>query len=583
MSNSVRSSSLNHRNPRNQLSRRRLLQGTAALGLASSISLSGLASLNVGAAQDSSDGLRLLRIGGGQAASWVRNFNPLVPDALRPTQFGVFEPLFVYATSNGEITPWLATDWSFNDDSTELTFNIREGVSWSDGEPFTADDVAFTFNLLKENTALSGSGGVRGILKYVDRFEAPDSNTFVVTFTQPFTPALYPIGGQSIVPQHVWQEIEDPVTFANENPVGTGPFTEVGAFRPQYYELLRNPNYWQQDKPSIEGIAYPSYASNDAGTLGLINDEFDWMGMFIPDIDNTYVAEDPEHFHYWFPTTGASVGLFFNHTRPPFESLELRQAMSMAIDRDQIVSIAMFDYALPADATGMSDTYRQWKSQEVMEAGKELVTLNVEQANQLLDDAGFTRDGDVRVTPDGQSLEFELIMPSGWSDWMQVGQLLGQQMAAIGVNVIPRGIESTTWTDSTLKGDFDLSLGFSAVTASPFDHFQNLMSNDTVMPVGESASVNWHRFGNDQVTEWLGEFAASSDESEQMELVHQMQQAFLEHWPVAPIYLSPRWGEHNTRHFEGFPSEENPYANTSPGVAPEFLLVLTEVTPVDEN
>src|SRR5690606_9255757 len=104
-------------------------------------------SLNVEAAQDSSDGLRLLRIGGGQAASWVRNFNPLVPDALRPTQFGVFEPLFVYATSNGEITPWLATDWSFNDDSTELTFNIREGVSWSDGEPFTADDVAFTFNL----------------------------------------------------------------------------------------------------------------------------------------------------------------------------------------------------------------------------------------------------------------------------------------------------------------------------------------------------------------------------------------------------------------------------------------------------
>lgn len=563
-----------------QMNRRSLIRGAVGSSVAGLAFTSG-AGLPLGAAaQDGEQSAgQLFRIGGGQAASWVRNFNPLVPDALRITQFGVFEPLFIYSTTNSKITPWLATDWSFNDDNTVLTFTIRDGVSWSDGTPFTASDVAFTMNLLKENSALSGSGGIRGMLDYVESFEAPDDTTFVTTFNQVFTPGIYLLGGQSIVPEHIWKDIDDPVTFANENPVGTGPFTEVGIFRSQYFELLKNPNYWQEDKPYIDGVAYPSYSSNDAGTLGLINDEFDWMGMFIPDIENTYVANDPEHFHYWFPLNSGCVGLFFNNAKAPFDDVAVRKAMSMAIDREQICAIAMYDYTVPADATGMSNLYDKWKSQEAIEAGKHLVSLDIDAANKLLDDAGYMMDGDVRKTPDGESMEYEIILPSGWSDWMQAGQLLAQQMSAIGIKVAPKGIEVTSWYDATYKGEFDLSLGGTGVSATPFDHFLNLMSVKTYEDIGQVATTNWHRCANDQATELVEQFAGTSDEDEQMKIAHQLQDIFVEEWPVAPIYPGPRWSQMNTIHFEGFATEEDPYANPGPTVSPEFLLVLTQVRP----
>ena len=152
-------------------------------------------------AQDGS-GAPLLRIGAGQAASWVRNFNPLVPDSLFPTQYAIHEPMLVFSTATGKTTPWLATGWGFSDDGKRLSFTLRDGVKWSDGQPFTARDVAFTLNLLKKNPGLSGSGGIRGVMDTMTGAAATDDRTCTVDFSRAFTPALYAIGQQSIVPEH---------------------------------------------------------------------------------------------------------------------------------------------------------------------------------------------------------------------------------------------------------------------------------------------------------------------------------------------------------------------------------------------
>ena len=562
-------------------SRRTLLKGSIG---ALTIGIGGLGALSPALAhtQDDASTGNLFRVGGGQAASWVRNLNPLVPDSLRPAQYGIYEPLFIYSTTNGEFSPWLASEWSYNDDGSVLTFTLREGVTWSDGEAFDAEDVAFTFNLLRDNSALSGSSGVRAALDYVESFEATDPTTVTVTFSQPFSPALYAIGQQAIVPQHIWSTIDDPVTFANEDPVGTGPFTEIGVFRPQYWELLKNPNYWQAGLPKIEGLAYPSYGSNDAGTLGLINDDFDWMGMFVPDVEDSFVAQDPEHLAYWFPAVSGVVGLFFNTTKAPFDNADVRKAISMGINREQVCTVAMYDYTGPADATGMSDLYAKYKSEEVAEAGKDLVSLNVDRANQMLDELGFSRSGDTRTTPDGTPMEYDLVMPSGWSDWMQVAQVLSQNLKEIGVTVNPKGLESTTWYDATYKGEFDLSLGNSGSSPTPFDHFRNLMSAAAVAPVGQVSTTNWIRFGDEETDVLLSEFAATPDEATQIEIAHQLQQRFLDLWPVAPIFPSPSWGQSSSRHFTGYPSADNPYATPGPAVTPGFLLVTTTVEPVAE-
>lgn len=564
-----------------EVSRRVVLKSSAAGTLA--LSASGVAAFTMQAAsaQEEASAGRLLRVGGGQAASWIRNLNPLVPDSLRPAQYGIYEPMFIYSTTNGEFTPWLATEWGFSDDGTVMTFTLRDDVTWSDGEPFDSEDVVFTFHLLQEHTALSGSAGVRAALDYVDSFDAPDPTTFTVTFTQAFSPALYAIGQQAIVAEHIWSEIDDPVSFSNEEPVGTGPFTEVGTFRPQYWELLKNPNYWQSDMPKIDGLSYPSYGSNDAGTLGLINDDFDWMGMFIPDVEASFVAQDPDNLDYWFPSNGGTVGLFFNTTRTPFDNVDVRKAISMGIDREQVCMLAMYDYAAPSDATGMSSLYERYKSADVAEAGQELVSLNIDRANEILNELGYAMSGDTRTTPDGERMEYDLVVPSGWSDWMQAAQIVAQNLQEIGITVNARGLESATWYDATYKGEFDLSLGNSGSTPSPFDHFRGLMSEAAVLPVGEVATINWIRFGDEETDTLLSEFASTADEEAQIEIAHRLQERFLELWPVAPIFPSPSWGQHSTRHFTGFPTEEDPYTHPGPVVAPGFLLVTTRVEPVE--
>ena len=202
-----------------------------------------------------------------QVSTWVRNFNPFSPDVRYPAQTGMYEPLMIYNKATGELVPWLATEYTWNADNTVLTFKIRQGVKWSDGQPFTAKDVIFTFDLLKNNPALATVA--TGILTdYVESYSAPDDFTVEFKFKTVYTPALYDLANQYIVPEHIWKDISDPVTFTNENPVGTGPFTEVTRFEDQIYVVEKNPYYWQEGKPYFQGLRYPGLPRQRPGQPG---------------------------------------------------------------------------------------------------------------------------------------------------------------------------------------------------------------------------------------------------------------------------------------------------------------------------
>ena len=117
------------------------------------------------------------------------------------------------------------------------------------------------------------------------------TGTVDFTFNTPFTPGLYEIGQQIIIPKHIWESIDDPANETNPTPVGTGPYTEVVNFQSQAFELHKNPNYWQPDKQQIEGIQMLAFAGNDPANLATTNGETDWADQFIPDIENTFVVQ----------------------------------------------------------------------------------------------------------------------------------------------------------------------------------------------------------------------------------------------------------------------------------------------------
>jgi peptide/nickel transport system substrate-binding protein len=569
----------------NRLDRRRLLQTASALGLSASGASGVLSRVEpLEAAAQESD-LKLVTVSHQQLPSWIRTFNPLLDQdsSVWPTQGGIFEPMLIYNTATGEIVPWLATAWEFSDDNSTITFTLRDGVNWSDGEPFTSKDVKFTFDLLMEHEGLSGTEGIRGVLPFVESVEAPDEKTVAVTFNQVYTPGLYDIGEQMIVPEHIWKDVDDPVTFTNETPVGTGPFTEIGAFQPQYYEILKNPNYWQEGKPYIDGFRAPLYPNNDSANLALVSGEIDMASNFVPDIENTYVAKDPEHFNYWFPAVGTTVHLYANTTKAPFDDPNVRKAISMAIDRDQIVAVAMYDYTHPSDGTGLSDSYDTWRSEEAVTAGAEWVTKDVAKANELLDAAGLTREGDTRVLPDGTPMSYDINVVSGWSDWVSTVQIIAQNLEEIGITAQVQTYDFAAYIDSLQKGEYDLSISWSSGGPTPFGYYRGVMSTVTVAPVGEVSAENFGRYGNEEADALLEQFAATSDQAEQQEIVNQLQMIFAENAPALPLFPGPDWGEFNTMRFIDFPSEENPYALLAGYENPERLIQLTTIKPAPEE
>jgi peptide/nickel transport system substrate-binding protein len=568
-----------------KLDRRKLFQTAAALGLSGAIGGAPLATaVSPAAAQDSGD-LKLVTISQEQQATWIKNFNPLLAEANSrwPTQAGMFEPMAIFSTPQGKLNPWLADSWEFSEDLLTLTFHMHPGINWSDGTPLTAQDVKFTFDTLIANDGLSGTNAIRTVLPRLASIEAPDDSTVVFTFKEVFTLNLYDIAEQMVVPKHIWETVDDPVAFLNdESPVGSGPFTEVGTFEAQYWELHKNPAYWQEGKPAIDGFRFPSYPTNDAANLATLNGENDWTANFIPDIENTFVAKDPEHFHYWFPSFGATVHLWLNTTVAPFDKVEVRKAISQAVDREQIVTVAMYDYTHPADSSGLSDAFPTFKTDDDSTKGA-WVTRDVDAANAALDAAGLTKDGDTRKTADGTAMEYELLVVTGWSDWVASCEIMAQNLAEVGIKATVTPLDYNAWYDKVTKGDFNMSIGWSDGGATPYSFYLGCMSTSTVQPVGTLSPQNWQRFGSEEADALLAQMAATSDIETQKGIVAQLQELYNQNAPGVPLFPGPQWGEYITLRFDGFPNEDNPYAILSTYDNPERLTVMTTIAPVAES
>ena len=510
-----------------------------------------------------------------QQSAWIRNFNPIGPGEARwPTQAGIYEPLFIFNGMTREWVPWLATDYSWSEDNLMLRFTIRDGVNWSDGTRFTADDVRFTFELLHEHRALDQ----RSVWSFLRAVETPEPNVVEFVFDRVFVPGLGDIAAQPIVPRHIWSRVDDPVTFANPNPVATGPFTEVNVFRNQVYELGRNPYYWRQGQPYAEALRFLAYPANDQANLALIEGSVDWAGNFVPAVERTFVQRDPEHNAYWFPAFGSMVFLYLNTAVPPFDDARVRKALSMAINRERLVEVAMYNYTSPAHPVALSDAYEDWRI-DVPEASN-WTRFDIDEANRVLDEAGCRRGRDgIRRTPAGDEMEYQIEVVSGFSDWVRGAQVIAGDLRAIGVRARLRPSEFSAWFNRMQRGDFNMSVAWGYDGPTPYASYKWLMSSATVKPLGESASGNFHRFGDDRVDELLREFERTVDAAGQRRIMGEIQTRFIELAPAVPLFANPLWSAWHTRRFEGFPTPEDPYAKPSPHASPDCLLVLTRLQP----
>jgi peptide/nickel transport system substrate-binding protein len=502
---------------------------------------------------------------------WSCAFNPF-NGSVTGLSVGIFyEPLVYNNLLTDQKTPWLASAWEWSSDNKTLTFTIRDGVKWSDGQPFSADDVVYTFNLIKKYPAMD----LQSVWSVLSSVTKSGTNKVVLTFGSSAATYFYPIADQvSIVPQHIWQSIKDPVGDTIASPVGTGPFT-LGSCTPQNITYTRNPHYWQTGLPYIQTVQYPAFTDNDPANQFLAAGQAQWGGQYIPNIDTYYVARDKVHNHYWFPPI-QNVNIWFNTTRAPFDNKVVRQAFAYAIDRNQASIKGESGYQPPGNQTGvLSGTFDSWIDKTAQ--AKYDYKLNPDKATQLLQGAGFTKNSSgIMQDSSGHKLSYNIITIAGYTDWDATIQVVADSLKSVGIEIKAQDLSSNDYFDKLFTGKFDLAYGSlnTQPGPSPYYELRNTMDSATTAKIGETAAGDYGRYTNSSVDTLFDQYGATTDSGKQHDLIKQIEAAMLEDVPVIPVTESVAWYEWSTKDFAGWPTKDNPYATPAPYSLPDLEVVL---------
>ena len=507
-------------------------------------------------------------------ALWTCNFSPFNgSDTLLSVGF-VYEPLvYVNALQNGKTTPMLATSWKWGSGNTSLTFTIRSGVKFSDGTPMTAADVVYTFNLIKKYPALDLTGDW-AVLSSVTQ---SGSNQVVMKFKHPAVPAFYYIAGQTpIVPQHIWSKISNRVAYADSNPVGTGPY-KVNPCTKANITYTANPHYWQPGLPKVTKVQYPAFTSNNTANDQLANGQAQWGSQYIPSIKSFYTAKSPS-FHYWFPPT-VNVSLIPNLKNPLLSNVKVRQAMSDAIDRAKVSSIGESGYEPPANQAGIvTPTFSSWLNSSLI--SKYNYSYNPAKAKQILASAGFKMGSDgIMANSKGQKLSFSVINIGDYSDWVASMQVVAQNLKAVGIQVTPQNLNSTTYQTDLYTGKYQLAYGSETGGPTPYYELRQWLYSANSAPIGTAAGSNFERYSNPATDKLINEYAKTADTATQHSIVNQLQKVMLSQVPVIPVTESVDWFQYDTGTFSGWPTPSNPFAQPAAYNYPDWGQVMMHLTP----
>lgn len=542
----------------------------AALTLLAGMTVCSLVSFdkNVSASTQISEPPLVLGLDGG-SPSLTENFNPYSPNLLYGTNY-IYEPLYVVNPLNGTKTPWLATGFQWKNNKT-VQFTIRSRVKWSDGTPFTAKDVVFTFNMLHKFPALD-LNSVWSVLKSV----TASGNTVTFNFSSPDVPYWQYIAQTAIVQEKQWSQVKNPVTYVDDNPIGTGPFT-LGSFNSNQYTLKQNPYYWQKTKVQVPSIVSMAMTTNTTDDLMLSQGKFDMASLFVPNIERTYVARDPQQYHYWFaPST--PVYLEMNDAKYPFNNVDFRRAMAYAIDRQKINQQGEDGYEPPANQSFLPPALQpKWLNKTV--AAKYNYSFNTGKAASLLAKMGLKKNSQGQlIGKGGKPIVVGLEVPTGWTDWVQDCQIIKNNLESLGITVNFQTPSSGTFSNNMTMGSYDMGLNGNSmgINEDPWIMYYPVLSSKTSAPVGKPAASNYERWMDPATDRLLDEYASTTDNGKQHEIINQLQQIMYSQVPVVDLVQDAIMTEYQTSHYVGWPSASNPYA-VAGGQYPDNLLIITHL------
>lgn len=491
-----------------------------------------------------------------QSDSLTQSFNPYLPNTAQGATYTnqgaggfIYEPLVqINNVDIGHDIPWLAKSWEWSNANKTLTLHLQSGVTWTDGQKFSSDDVVFTYEMLKKYPALN-VGGVA-----FDTISAPDPDTVVMTFAAPAETTFTSLVSAAIVSKHIWSKVGDPTKYVDKNPVGTGPFV-LDTFSPQSFVLKTNKDYWQEPA-KIAGIRFIPYKDNQGQTNALVQGQADWSGTYIADAQKTYLSKSKDN-HYWAPVVG-SDGLIPNLEKWPLSDIAVRRAISLGVDRAQVGAATDSPPAtnqtglpMPAFASEVAPKYKDLNFKQDKTA-----------AVKQLTDAGYTEGSDGYYEKDGKKVEFSVSFPASYTDIAARAQVLVSQLKDIGIKL---DIDTTSVNDInkiTADGTFQSTIGYPVGPAPrAFNIYDSMMNPNKYYPLGQATPTfeNIERFNDPTAKALFAQYPLATTDEERAAILEKLQGIWIDQLPMIVMFYWGNYGDWSSAKVTGWPSEQNPY------------------------
>lgn len=448
----------------------------------------------------------------------------------------VYSPL-ILLDENNEYQPGLAEKYEFSDDKLTLTFNLRKGVKWHDGEEFTADDVAFTFTSIADpkytGSRFNEISKITGAKEYhdgkadsVSGIKVIDSNTISFTYTEVYAPALSNFSQRGIIPKHIWSKV-DIADWENQSdllnkPIGTGSF-KLTDFKPdQYVELVKNDSYFG-GAPKIDKFIF-KVTNTETELSELAKGDLDIVTLSSIKEDELKelkdqgikIAEKPSA-NYQFMT--------MNSNREIFKDKKVRQAITYAINRKAMMNSLLGEHGQVVNAPL---SLAGWAYPE---SGLNSYDYNVDKAKELLKDAGWNENNGV-LEKDGKKFEVELIVPTGNKSREQSAPIIQQNLKDVGITVNITTMDIASAMAKTKgEGDYDMALLGFTLEVDPGDADRYWSSS-----IANGSQFNFSNFINSKSDELIDKATKTVDREERKQIYAEWAKLMNEEVPYVFLY-----------------------------------------------
>jgi peptide/nickel transport system substrate-binding protein len=437
----------------------------------------------------------------------------------------VYDTLF-WSQVKEDPEPWLAERAEPSPDRKSWTVHLRPGVTWHDGQPFTAEDVAFTFQKMKTTT---GGRYSHHVWEYpvFESAEVLDPLTVRLNFADAApTFTILPGGDLPMVPKHIWESVPNPVTATDLPSIGTGPYKLVEFVNGQMYRLEANENYFK-GRPKVDQIDVPIVLDPAAAFAALQTGQVDTVDRTVP----------PELYQQLSTTPGIevvestrmeSVHLHFNNSKAPLDDARLRKGITLSIDNQALVDTVLLGRGRPGQ-DGWTHPDSAWADPE----GKH--EFDVGRANRMLDEAGYQRGLDgIRRTPAGDPIQFNITVASNEPQHQRAAQLISQQVEAVGVRMNVESIDAATLRQRRGTGNYD---SFITNLESHAHADPDALSFFFHSPVPNAPSASsFGKYANPQFDALVDQARRQVDNDERKRLLVEAQRIFAQDAPTLVLF-----------------------------------------------